>query len=111
MSASTIVPSTMLALATVTPVGSAPVLSFVAGVELSANLVPDIFAELLTSSLTIEPSTMFAELTVMLDLSKPSAILLLAISALALISALTIVPSNILADVTYPSLRLSLIHI
>ena len=104
MSASTIVPSTMLALATVTPVGSAPVLSFVAGVELSANLVPDIFAELLTSSLTIEPSTMFAELTVMLDLSKPSAILVFSIAALALMLALTIVPSAICVYVLLPTL-------
>ena len=47
---------------------------------------------------------MFAELTVIPDLSNPSAILLLLISALALISALTIVPSNILFDVTCPSL-------
>ena len=51
------------------------------------------------SSLTIEPSTMFAELTVIPDLSKPSAILVLAIFALALISASTIVPSFILTEV------------
>ena len=94
----------MFALATVTPVGNAPVLSFAAGVVPSANLVPDIFAELFMSSLTIEPLTMFAEFIVIPDLSKPSAILLLSISALALISALTIAPSFILAEVTALSL-------
>ena len=103
MSPLTIVPSTMFALATVTPVGNAPVLSFAAGVVPSANLAPDIFAELLMSSLTIEPSTMFAEFTVMPDLSNPSAILLLSIAAFALMSALTIVSSAISVEVTAPA--------
>ena len=63
MSASTIVPSTMLALATVMPEGKAPELNLFAAIELLAILEPSIFALLLTSALTIEPSTMFAELT------------------------------------------------
>ena len=62
-------------------VGSAPLPSFVKPTESSANLEPLIFALLLTSSLTIEPSTMFAELTVIPDLSNPSAILLFSIYA------------------------------
>ena len=47
---------------------------------------------------------MFDPLTVIPDLSKPSAILVLSISALALMSALTIVPSFIFAEVIELSL-------
>ena len=109
MSASTIVPSTMLALATVTFVGNEPELNLVGGTLVLANFVPLISAELLMSSLTIEPLTMFAEFTVMPDLSKPSAILLLSIAALALMSALTIVSSAISVEVTAPALIFAVI--
>ena len=83
--------------------GSVPPPSLTKPTLSSASLVPLIFAELLMSSLTIEPSTMFAELIVIPDLSKPSAILLLSISAFALISALTIVSSAISVEVTCPA--------
>ena len=104
ISASWIVPFWILSLVTTISFGSVPLPNLSRVTVSFANLEPLIFALLLISSLTIEPSTMFAELTVIPDLSNPSAILLLLISALALISALTIVPSNILFDVTCPSL-------
>jgi len=82
------------------PVGKAPVLNLVEGIELSAILDPAIFALLLTSSLTIDPSTMFAELTCMPLGNVPVAILLCAIAALPLMSPSTIVASLIFAEVT-----------
>ena len=95
----------MLVVVTAMSEGNVPPPNLVRGTLSSANLLPCIFALLLTSSLTIEPFTMFAELTVIPDFNKPSAILVLLIAALAFISASTIVPSLILSDVICPSLR------
>ena len=52
------VPSTMFAEATVISVGNAPLPSLAKVTESSANFVPDIFAELLISVLTIVPLLM-----------------------------------------------------
>ena len=97
----------MLVLVTVMSLGNVPPPNLVRATLSFANLEPWIFALAFTSASTIDPSTMLAELTVIPDLSRPSAILLLSIAALALMSALTIVLSLIFAEVTAPSMMSS----
>ena len=65
MSASTIVPLTMLALAIVISVGNAPEPNLAKVTESSASLVPAILALALISALTIVPSTMSPDVIVL----------------------------------------------
>ena len=91
-------------------VGRAPLPSLSRVTLSSNNLLPAISAVAEISSLTIEPLTMLAELTVMPLGKFPVAILLCAIAALPLMSASTIVPSKILELVIAPSWMFSLVN-